>query len=52
MRSKLSRNKSGQSIVEYALVAAVVAAAVTAMSTYVFRAVQSTQQTILEESQK
>jgi Flp pilus assembly pilin Flp len=48
----LKRNKKGQSIVEYALVVAVVAAAVAAMSTYVFRAVQATQQNILEESQR
>ena len=46
------RKKTGQSIIEYALVAAVVAAAVSAMSTYVFRAVQATQQGILEESQR
>lgn len=48
----VSKEKKGQSIIEYALVAAVVAAAVVAMSTYVFRAVQATQQNILEESQK
>ena len=46
------KNKKGQSIIEYALVATVVAAAMVAMSTYVFRAVQATQQGILEESQK
>ena len=40
----------GQSIVEYAAVAAIITAAVIAMSTYVFRAVQATQQTIVEES--
>lgn len=34
---------------EYALVVAIVAAAVIAMSTYVFRSVQSTQQRIQEE---
>jgi Flp pilus assembly pilin Flp len=34
---------------EYALVAALVTAAVIAMSTYVYRSVQSTQQMIQEE---
>ena len=52
MRLQSFRKKTGQSIVEYALVAAVVAAAVTAMSTYVFRSVQSKQQTILQESRR
>lgn len=37
---------------EYAMVAAVVAAAVIAMSTYVFRSVQATQQAIQTEFQK
>ena len=45
-------NKKGQSLLEYAMVAAVVAAAVIAMSTYVFRSVQATQQTIQTEFQK
>ena len=45
------QRNNGQSLVEYAMVAAIVAAAVLAMSTYVFRSVQATQQTILEESQ-
>ena len=40
----------GQSIVEYAVVAAIVTAAVIAMSTYVFRSVQATQQMIQKES--
>jgi Flp pilus assembly pilin Flp len=39
----------GQSLVEYALVAAVVSAAIVIMSTYVFRSVQATQQTIQKE---
>ena len=43
-------NKKGQSIIEYALIASVVAAAAVAMSTYVFRSVQATQQIILQES--
>ncbi len=41
--------KKGQNLVEYAIVASIVAAAVVAMSTYVFRSVQSTQQMIQEE---
>ena len=45
-------NEKGQSLLEYAMVAAVVAAAVIAMSTYVFRSVQATQQTIQTEFQK
>jgi len=40
---------SGQSLLEYALIAAVISAIVIAMSTYVFRSVQSTQQIIQEE---
>ena len=46
------KNREGQSLLEYAMVAAVVAAAVIAMSTYVFRSVQATQQTIQTEFQK
>ena len=45
---KLGTNKA-QSIIEYALVASVVTAAVVAMSTYVFRSVQATQQSIQKE---
>ena len=41
---------NGQSIVEYAVVAAIVTAAVVAMSTYVFRSVQATQQMIQKEA--
>lgn len=44
------RQEKGQSLMEYAMVAALVAAAVVAMSTYVFRSVQATQQMIQEES--
>lgn len=46
------KKEKGQSLLEYAMVAAVVAAAVIAMSTYVFRSVQATQQTIQTEFQK
>lgn len=45
----LKRGKKGQSILEYAMVASIVSAAVFAMSTYVFRSVQATQQVIDEE---
>ena len=46
------KNKKGQSIIEYVLVASIVAAAVMAMSTYVFRSVQATQQMIQKEANK
>ena len=42
----------GQNLVEYALVVAIIAAAAVAMSTYVFRAVQSKQKAIGEEFQR
>ncbi len=41
-------SKKGQSLIEYAIVVSIVAAAMVAMSTYVFRSVQATQQTIQE----
>ena len=47
----LREMKSGQSLIEYAMVLAIISAAVIAMSTYVFRAVQGTQQAIQEEFQ-
>jgi uncharacterized protein (UPF0333 family) len=43
-------NNQGQSILEYALIATIVAAAAIAMSTYLFRSVQATQQIIQRES--
>ena len=46
------KNKKGQSIIEYVLVASIVAAAVMAMSTYVFRSVQATQRMIQKEANK
>ena len=46
---KINKNKKGQNLIEYAMVASVVAAAVFAMSTYVFRSVQATQQKIQTE---
>ena len=53
MRQTLLRclqQTKGQSFLEYALIAAIVGAAIVAMSTYAFRAVQSTQQAIQQES--
>ena len=46
---KVVRNNKAQSLIEYALIAAVMSAVVIAMSTYVFRSVQATQQMIQEE---
>jgi Flp pilus assembly pilin Flp len=48
----LKVHRRGQNLVEYALVIAIVSAAAVAMSTYVFRAVQSKQKAIGEEFQK
>ncbi len=42
------KQKKGQNIVEYAIVVALVASAMLAMSTYVFRSIQATQQVISE----
>jgi len=42
-------NHKGQSLIEYAMIATVVSAAIIAMSTYVFRSVQATQQNIQRE---
>ena len=39
----------GQSLIEYAIVVAVITAAVAAMSTYVFRSAQATQKTVSQE---
>jgi Flp pilus assembly pilin Flp len=50
MNKMVSRH--GQSIVEYAMIAALVSVACVAMSTYVFRAVQATQQMIQAESRQ
>jgi Flp pilus assembly pilin Flp len=43
-------NHKGQSLIEYAMVATIISAAVITMSTYVFRSVQATQQMIQSES--
>ncbi len=42
-------NNKGQNLLEYAMVAAIISAAVIAMSTYVYRSVQATQQVIQKE---
>jgi Flp pilus assembly pilin Flp len=47
--SQTKESLKAQSIIEYALVAAIISASVIAMSTYVFRSVQATQQDIQEE---
>jgi Flp pilus assembly pilin Flp len=52
MRLAAKWNYKGQSIIEYAIIAAIVSAAVIAMSTYVYRSVQSTQQMIQKEFSK
>ncbi len=43
------RNTTAQNLIEYAIVAALVSAAVAAMSTYVFRSVQATQKAVSSE---
>lgn len=48
MRHKML-NSNGQNLIEYAIVVAVVIAAMMAISTYVFRSVQATQQMIQTE---
>jgi len=45
------RNKNAQNLIEYAIVVALISAAVAALSTYVFRSVQATQKIISEESE-
>ena len=45
----MKKDPRGQNLIEYAIVAAIVSAAVVAMSTYVFRSVQATQQSIDKE---
>ena len=42
-------NQKGQYIVEYATLVALITAALIAMSTYVFRSIQATQQTVQED---
>ncbi len=45
----LLKTSRGQNLIEYAIVVAVVTAAVAAMSTYVFRSAQATQKVVTEE---
>jgi Flp pilus assembly pilin Flp len=42
------KDQKGQNLIEYAIIVAVIAAAMVAMSTYVFRSVQATQKVIQE----
>lgn len=42
------KNQNGQNLIEYAIIVAVIAGAMVAMSTYVFRSVQATQKVIQE----
>ena len=49
MIQKLS-NKNAQNLIEYAIVVALISAAVSALSTYVFRSVQAQQKMITEDS--
>ena len=48
MRRK-KMDQKGQNLIEYAIVVALVAAAMVAMSTYVYRSVQSTQKMVDRE---
>jgi len=48
MGHRFMKNK-GQYIIEYATLVALISAALIAMSTYVYRSIQSTQQKIQEE---
>lgn len=43
------RNDKGQNLIEYAVIVVVVLSALAAMSTYVYRSVQATQQIIQKE---
>jgi Flp pilus assembly pilin Flp len=43
------KNTKGQNIIEYAIVIALVSAAMVAMSTYVYRSVQATQKVVEDE---
>ena len=42
-------NHNAQNLIEYAIVVSIISAGIFAMSTYVFRSVQSTQKAITEE---
>jgi Flp pilus assembly pilin Flp len=45
------RNKKAQNLIEYAIVVALISAALTALSTYVYRSVQAQQKMVTEDSQ-
>lgn len=49
IKQKRTKNKKGQHLIEYAMVASIISAAVIAMGTYVYRSVQATQQMIQNE---
>ena len=46
---KAIHTDKGQNLIEYAIVVALISAAVAAMSTYVFRSVQGTQKAVTQE---
>jgi hypothetical protein len=48
MRHRITKTQ-GQNLIEYAIVVALVSAAVAAMSTYAFRSMQATQKAVTEE---
>jgi Flp pilus assembly pilin Flp len=45
----MKKDCQGQNLIEYAIVVAIVASAMIAMSTYVYRSIQAAQQAIQEE---
>jgi len=47
---KKLKNRNAQNLIEYTIVVALISAAVAALSTYVFRSVQSQQKMITEDS--
>ena len=49
MRHLTLKNQKGQNLIEYAIVIALVSAAMIAMSTYVYRSTQATQKVVEEE---
>lgn len=49
IKQKKLKKQNGQHLIEYAMVAAIISAAVVAMGTYVYRSVQATQQMIQNE---
>jgi Flp pilus assembly pilin Flp len=44
------KNRNAQNLIEYAIVVALISAALAALTTYVFRAVQADQKIITEDS--